>query len=64
MLAIDKRCLEYDHHWDFEDLYFDDGLDYMSRPDQLDARCTRCGVTMRDSIYQMIVEIKQQMRPN
>jgi len=51
----DARCLEHDHHFADEDLYDEYGEPY---PGQIEARCTRCGKSMRESLQEMCAEMR------
>lgn len=51
------RCLEHDHHFSDLDLYDEYTGDPL--PNQMEAKCTRCGVTMRQSLQNMSAEINQ-----
>lgn len=57
---MDPRCLDFDHHFAEEDLYdMDDQGNYVPLSTQMDSRCTRCGTSMRDSLQEMVAEIKR-----
>ena len=59
---VDERCLQHYHHWNDEDLYFEDDFGAnQPHPNQLEAHCTRCGVTMRESCQCLLAEIRQLM---
>lgn len=58
---MDTRCLEHDHHWLEDDLYDmseDGGYVPASRETQLGAKCTRCGITMRESFKRIADECR------
>ena len=53
--GIDARCLRHDHHWNWEDLYYESETGPSEpRPDQMDASCIRCGLTLRQSFEHLI----------
>ena len=55
---LDARCADGDHWFSWEDLY--DDIDDRGIPleNQTDARCERCGITLGQSIEELLSSIR------
>lgn len=55
----DLRCLQHDHHFPMEEMYDEDSEEPL--PTQMQARCTRCGITLQQSFQELLEEIEHEM---